>query len=330
MQPPSPLYELASSYWKSASLQAALDLGVFEALAASSSTAQQLSEQLECDPGSLMAFLDALVGLQLLLKNDDTYELSAEYAPYLDPNSKDSLLAAFSFNRDLQGLWDGLATTVRTGTPVLPASPHLGNDPERTKRFVHGMHSRASLMARGLLEVVVPASGSKVLDLAGGPGTFSLRLLERDPSLAITVFDLPPVVQAAQELHEGHPSAPLLTFAGGDYHQDDLPIENDLVLYCGALHQEILEDVPELFSKIRSSLKPEGILIVVDLLLDEDRTTPVYSALFDLNMRLMRPASHVHSVTEVEANLVKAGFSLERTLDVPNTPYRMMEAKLSS
>jgi SAM-dependent methyltransferase len=271
--------------------------------------------------------LDALTGLQVLEKQENAYGLAPDHVPFLDPESGDSLLGAFSFNRDLQSLWDHLADSVRSGAPVLPQNPHLGDDPERTRRFVKGMHSRASLMARGLLQVVVPESGSQVLDLAGGPGTFSLRLLERDPGLSVTVFDLPPVVAAARELHRDHPAAGRLQFAGGDYHADDLPGGKDLVLYCGALHQELPGQLPELLQRIRSALNEGGTLVVVDLMLDADRSTPVYSALFDLNMRLMRPTSHVHTVEELTNALISEGFRITRSGDVPDTPYRFVEAR---
>jgi ubiquinone/menaquinone biosynthesis C-methylase UbiE len=252
--------------------------------------------------------------------------IAPQHRSFLDPASPDSLLGAFAFNRDLQGLWNGLADCVRSGKPVMPSSPHLGSDPERTRRFVEGMHSRAALMARGFLQVVDPEPSSRILDLAGGPGTFSLRLVERDPSLSITVFDLPPVVQAAQQIHQNHPGLSSVSFFGGDYHQHELPHGFDMVFYCGALHQELPSEVPALLRKISSALHPGGNLLIVDLLLDKDRTTPVYSALFDLNMRLMKPTSHVHTVVEVEDALNAADFTVIRTGDVPETPYRFVQA----
>lgn len=321
------LYELASAYWSSCTLQAALDLGLFLALAESPGTAEGLADTCGCDAETLTALLDACVGLGLLFKEQETYGIRGEHLPFLDPASPDSLLAAFAFNRDLQGLWNRLPQCVQTGKPVLPASPHLGADPERTRRFVEGMHSRAALMARGLLLVVNPEPRSRILDLAGGPGTFSLRLAERDPTLAITVFDLPPVVQAAQEIHRHHPRSSCLSFEGGDYHTDELTETYDLILYCGALHQELPDQVSVLLRKCAEALAPGGRLMIVDLLLDADRTTPVYSALFDLNMRLMKPTSHVHTVREVTKELDKQEFRVLRSGDVPETPYRFIEAE---
>jgi SAM-dependent methyltransferase len=322
-----PLYELASGYWMSSALRAGMEVGVFDALKDGPVSVEQLAVACEADPGNLAALVDAMVGLGLLIRSLDAVDLAPEHRPFLTPGSPDSLLGAFRFNADLEGLWQQLSTCVRSGNPVIPQMPHLGADPERTRRFVEGMHSRAALMARGLLQVVKPPEGSKVLDLAGGPGTFSLKLLERDHSLQITVFDLPPVVQAAREIHAEHPVAAGLTFQGGDYHEGGLPEGQDLILYCGALHQELPQSLPGLLERMHQVLVPGGKVLIVDLLLDADRATPVYAALFDLNMRLMRPTSHVHTVDEVEGALVQGGFELIRKGDVPETPYRYLEAK---
>ena len=311
----------------SSALKAAIELGVFDALEEGPASPADLATRCQADPGTLTALLDALIGLGILIREGESVTFAPEHAPYLRPSSPDSLLPAFRFNADLQGLWQRLPDCVRTGNPVIPEMPHLGSDPERTKRFVQGMHSRASLMARGLLGVVIPDAGSRVLDMAGGPGTFSLKLLERDPSLEITVFDLPPVVQAAQEIHQDHPVGSRLQFVGGDYHQDPLPGERDLILYSGALHQELPEALPGLLDKAARALVPGGRLLLVDLMLDADRATPVYAALFDLNMRLMRPTSHVHTVDEVAAAMPAAGLKVLRSGDVPGTPYRYLEAE---
>ena len=329
MDATTPLYELASSYWASSTLDAALELGVFPPLIHEACTAPELAARLNCNPGTLNALLDALAGLGLLRREAAGYTVSPERAPFLDPDSPDYLGGAFAFNRDLQGLWRRLPDCVRSGEPVMPASPHLGQDPDRTRRFVEGMHSRAAVMARGLLQVVEPEPGSRILDLAGGPGTFSVRLLERDPSLSIIVFDLPPIVRAARDIHAGNPFGTSLTFQGGDYHQDALPGNQDLLLYCGALHQEVPDALPGLLARMKAALNPEGRLLLVDLFLNEDRATPLYAALFDLNMRLMRPSSHVHTVAGVEAALEPAGLTLVRSGDVPETPYRFVEAALA-
>lgn len=326
MQSPPNLTELASRYWESAALNAAVSLGLFPFLSETPATAEAVSEGLNCARQHTEALLDSLCGLGVLSKQDDKYTLPEALKPLLDPSSPDCLLGALAFNADLFQLWGKLPECVQSGQPVLPANPHLGSDPARTRRFVEGMHSRAGIMARGLLPAIVPEPHSRILDVGGGPGTFSVKLLERDATLSATVLDLPPVVQAAAEIHAGNPVLNRLRFQGGDYHTADYPADQDLVLYCGALHQEPEDGLPALFTRMKAALKPTGSLCVVDLMVSDDRTQPVYSALFQLNMMLMRPASRVHSIGDIQSVLRGAGFSPAAPEEISGTPYTLIRA----
>ncbi len=319
------LVDLASGYWKSFAIGAAVELNIFSELSENEQDTETLSKNISCAPLHLEALLNSLCGMGLLDKKNGNFFLHPAQKAFLDPKSPDSMLGAFAFNQDLAGLWMKLPECIRSGKPVLPDNPHLGADPDRTRRFVEGMHSRAGLMARNLLPCLHPPSGSKVLDVGGGPGTFSLKLAERDPSLLITVLDLPPVVKAAAEIHAGNPALKCITFQGGDYHSCDYPQEQDTVLYCGALHQEPDNGLDALLEKMKAALKPGGQLVVVDLMLDPDRTTPVYSSLFDINMMLMRPSSKVHTSHELMNRLKSCGFKNLTVSDIPHTPYRRVQ-----
>jgi len=319
------LVELASGYWQSFAMGAAVELGIFAELSEQEKDIDTLSEKLSCSPFHMEALLCSLVGMGLLCKKNNGYSLHPDQKAFLDPSSPDSMLGAFAFNQDLAGLWMKLPECIRSGTPALPNNPHLGSDPKRTRRFVEGMHSRAGLMARNLLPCLTPAPDSKILDVGGGPGTFSLKLAERDSTLRITVLDLPPIVAAAAEIHAGKSALECLRFQGGDYHTCDFPQEQDYLLYCGALHQEPESGIDDLLKKMYIALRPGGTLVVVDLMLNADRCTPVYSSLFHINMMLMRPHSNVYSSDELLARMKTAGFSTLTTFDVPETPYRMVQ-----
>ncbi|MDZ4199493.1 MAG: methyltransferase dimerization domain-containing protein, partial [Kiritimatiellia bacterium] len=145
------LTDLATGYWGSAALSAAVDLGVFEALAAREQAADSLAETLGASPRHLGELLQALVAIGLLEKTDGGYRIDASARPFLDPACETCLLGALRFNADLYPLWGRLADTVRRGAPALPSGAHLGMDPKQTRTFALGMNSRAMAMAPILL-----------------------------------------------------------------------------------------------------------------------------------------------------------------------------------
>lgn len=315
------LMDLATGYWKSAVLSAGVELGCFDALKDGPATMSQLIKACNGSSPHLAEVLDALVALGLLEKTSDAYRIAPGVDPFLNPDSATCMLDALRFNADLYPLWGRLPDTVRSGRPALPPGAHLGADPARTRRFVLGMHSRALALAPAFLQALHPGTARTLLDVASGPGTFSRMLAERHTNLSVTQFDLPSVLEVARELTVGHPAASRIRFCAGDYHHDDLPGDFDSALLCGAAHQEDEGDARALFSKIHDALKPDGIFHVVDMMLEPDRTGPLFSNLFSINMMLTSPKGSVFTADALKALMEETGFGSISLIQPPGSPY---------
>ncbi len=319
------IMELATGYWKSAVLSAGVKLGCFDALADGPATAAQLAEVCDASERHLAEVLDALTALTLLEKSENTYRIAQGADALLNRNSPTCLLDALRFNTDLYPLWGQLPESVQAGKSVIPSGAHLGADPARTRRFVMGMHSRALSIAPAFLSALDPGAGRTLLDVASGPGTVSRMLAEQCSDLEITQFDLPDVLAIARELTDGHPAAERVHFHPGDYHKDSLPDAFDLALLCGAVHQEDEQDALALFIKIREALKPGGAFWIVDMMLEPDRSGPLFSNLFSINMMLTSPKGRVFSAKTLEGLLTEAGFR-DITLQQPTrSPYWILK-----
>ena len=68
--PPDPgfLMQLATGYWASATLLAANELNIFQSLADTAKDAKTVAAGRGCDPRGVECLLDALCGLNLLVK----------------------------------------------------------------------------------------------------------------------------------------------------------------------------------------------------------------------------------------------------------------------
>ncbi len=320
------LMELATGYWASAALGAAVELDVFGALKAPA-TAADVAARRSSDARAMEELLDTLVALGLLSRAGDRYELHPDTASLLDPDSPACLLDALRFNLDLYPLWGRLAETVRTGKPALPPRTHLGTDPVRTRRFAMGMHSRALGLAPALLPALELAGVRRLLDVGAGPGTFSRRLAEREPGLTVLQLDLPGVLAVARELAATSPAAARLEFHDADYRADPLPAGADAILYCGALHQENPETARALFEKFFRALPPGGWVCVVDLMLRDAHEGPPFVHLFSLNMLLTSPFGRVFAASEAAALLRAAGFADLQTHPAPGIPYTVIRGR---
>lgn len=316
-----PLMELATGYWRSAALSAAVELGVFEALDAAPRSAADLAATLGMAPRHLEELLHALVALELLVEQEGRFAIEPSAAVFLAPSGAACMLDALRFNMDLYPLWGRLAQSVREGRPALPPGAHLGMDPARTRRFAMGMHSRALSLAPALLSALPIPEGGSLLDVGAGPGTFSRLLAEQRKNLYVTQFDLPPVLAVAEELAAASPAVDRVAFAPGDYRRDALPEGFDVVLYCGALHQEDDDTARALFDKCRRALKPGGRFVVVDLMVEAGRNGPAFPALFSVTMMLTSPFGRVFEAPRVEALLGELGFAPVRATRLESIPY---------
>ena len=317
---------LSTAYWKSCVLSAAVEIGLFDAVGNGATIDSIAGATNASSPRHIAELLGALVSLELIEKKGDTFHLSPSASVFLMRSSPTCMLDALRFNMDLYPLWGRLGTCIKEGKPVLPPSAHLGDDPARTRRFTLGMHSRALAMAPALIPSLDMRGCSSLLDVGAGPGTFSRVLAEKYSTLAVTLFDLAPVLDIGRELMRGADVTARVSFHSGDYRKDALPGGFDAVLYCGALHQEEPEGARRLFKKIHGSLKPGGRLYVVDMMLAADRTRPLFSVLFSLNMMLISPRGRVFTEDDVLECSEQAGFSDAECLKPEGCPYWVVKA----
>lgn len=100
----------------------------------------------------------------------------------------------------------------------------------------------------------------KMLDLGGGHGIFCLYLVAAHPSMRGIIFDQPAVVPVAQEFIEEYGMSDRVTVMGGDYTQDSIGEEYDLIWACATLNF-VKHDMETMLKKILDALTPGGIFI---------------------------------------------------------------------
>ncbi|MFZ2053083.1 MAG: methyltransferase [Candidatus Aminicenantales bacterium] len=326
---PDRIIEMASAFYESSVLFAASDLGVFGKVAElGEAGAEAVAAACGLDRRGARLLLDACVALGLLLKTGDRYRNSPEAAAFLVPGSPGDLSGAIRYNRDVYGAWGKLKEMVRTGKPVERPELHLGEDPERTRTFVLAMHSRALGIGGAVVPLLDLAGRKKLLDVGGGPGTYSTLIAQAFPGIECTVLDLPEVVRVAADLILQAGAQDRVKTLSGDYHETAFPGGQDAVIFFGVLHQESPEAILTLVSRTYQAMAPGGALYVLDMMTDVSHTRPKFSALFGLNMALTTPHGWVFSQDELKGWLLEAGFTdfLCRPLPPP-MPHWLASAK---
>jgi SAM-dependent methyltransferase len=158
------------------------------------------------------------------------------------------------------------------------------------------------------------------LDLGGGPGTYAIHFCRENPELTAVVYDLPTTRRFAEQTIERFDLAKRISFQEGDFTEQGISGSFDVVWLSHILHGEGPEECARLLKKAAAALTPGGIILIQEFILDDTRDTPLFPALFSLNMLLGTPLGQSYSQSELFGMLAAAGAGdMQRIpLELPN------------
>jgi ubiquinone/menaquinone biosynthesis C-methylase UbiE len=322
---PARIMGAATQYWSSALLLGAFKLDLFSLIPPEGADLDELAGLGGFSKHRLETLLHALVSHEFLEKREGRFFNARDVELFLRKGAPGYLGGALGFAIDLYEPWGRIDACLRENKPVA-GERHLHPGSVEMARFVRAMHERALALGPKILGECDFSGMKSLLDLGGGPGTLAHGLTRRFPGLRATVLDLPPVAEEARRILTEQGAGDEIRVVGGSYLEDldkQLGGERyDAVLLSGQMHQERLEDCRHILAQSRKVLKDGGRLFLVDIMVEEDKTSPRFATLFGMNMALMRPNGCVHSREEMADCLSQAGFKVARSGTVPlDYPY---------
>jgi 8-O-methyltransferase len=310
------------SFVRSRLLSAALELGVFAALAERPLGGAELSARLGLHPRAARDFLDALAAVGLLSRADGRYGNSPAAARHLLPD-RDGYVGGFLrmtselMGNDAQGLTGLLRTGDARGQNTAGEVPftRIFHDPERLRLFLSAMDSFSTAVAEGLCASLDWSGYRTFSDIGGARGNLAARLAAAHPWLAGTVLDRPAMKAPFEDLVAERGVGDRLAFVGGDFFVDDLP-RADVVILGSVLHDWPDERRLELLRRAHSAVLDGGCLVVYDTMLDEERSRPE-SLLLSLVMMTQSAHASGFSAAQCRQWVTRAGFTVRRTVSLP-------------
>lgn len=310
--------QMGLAYRSSTVLFAALELDIFSVLADGPQAADTIARSRQAHLPAMKLLLDACVVEGLLTADSDRYSNSPLADAFLVKGRPTFSANAFKYAENLYPAWGRLGDLVRSGRPPMPPTKILGDDKAQTRAFVMAMHERA-LGIGSVLSHVVPLTGrTRLIDIGGGPGTYSVQLVRQTPGLRSTVLDVPGVLEVTRELLDASGVADRVDLLPGDYLKTPFGAGYDAALLSGMMHRETPDNCRLLLRKAFDALNPGGLVIVSDVFFDdESKRTPAFTVYFALNMMLTSDEGSAHAKTEMAAWMSAAGFG---NIDIRELP----------
>jgi len=156
---------------------------------------------------------------------------------------------------------------------------------------------------------------TRLLDLGGGPGTFALAFLNRNPRLSATVCDRPAAIKVAKEIARSHQHGDRLSYLPLDFIKEPIPGRYDVVWYSNILHIYSSVTNEAVFRKVSRVLVPGGRLVIQDAFCwDRAGLLPAETNLFAVTMLLFTSEGNTYGAADVTRWLKAVGFGQVRRI----------------
>lgn len=312
---PEHIFQTGLAFWASKTLLSAVEMEVFTELAKGPEELHSLAGRLGLHPRSSRDFLDALVAMGFLERQDGKYSNTPSTDLFLDKHKPSYMGGILEMaNRRLFGHWNNLTTGLRTGLPQNEAAhgqpdvfATIYADPERLKVFLRGM-TGVSRGANLAIAAKFPWSQYKtVVDAGPAQGDLLTQVLLKNPHLLGLGIDLPEVAPVFEEYIAAHGLSSRVQFVPGNFFQDPLP-SADVVMMGHILHDWGLEEKKALIRKAYDALPEGGALIAYDAIIDDERRKNTFGLLMSLNMLIETKSGFDYTGADCIGWLKEAGF----------------------
>ncbi|MFJ7264347.1 methyltransferase [Streptomyces globosus] len=273
---------------------------------------------------SLRVLLHAVCTTGLLERGPDGgYRNAPAAAELLAPDGPDSWRHILTGWREIYyPAFSRMSEALAAGTNLaLDAHPgdeptlyrRLAHDPEREAVFHRSMSAFTLKSLDALVETEEFATVRHLLDIGGGDGTTSARLLARHPGMRSTVFDIPSVAQLAADAKAE--AQDRIRLHSGDLFTDPFPPGADAVLFSHVLEIFSGGQITELLAKAHAVLPSGGRVFVYGYNASDDETRGWYSARLSLYLNVLASGQGMaYPARDYEEWMRRAGFDAVRTL----------------
>lgn len=315
-QRPSPIGRAMSGWQPARVLMAANRLDFFTAIGDGALTADEVASKCNTQPRPTRTLLNACVAIGFMEKKGELYSNTAEAKALLVRGKSTSIADGIAHQDNLWASWGKLAEAVKTNRAASERWS-LIEEPKVHRNFIMAMHDGAVAGAPLVAETLDLKGRKQLFDAGGGPGTYSIFLVKKNPGLKAIVFDLPNTIEIAKEVIAKYGVTDRITTQAGNYFKDDFGYGNDVVLLSAILHSMSPERSKILLKKAYDSLVLGGIVVVREGLLDDEGTSPVGAVLFSLNMLVNTGEGQSYSGKEIMELMRSVGFTQTKVTPLP-------------
>src|SRR5437868_930685 len=328
---PERLMELSFAYAPPMIISAGVSNRVFDSLESDAKTTEQVAGETGASARALGILMNALVGLGLLKKNrQGKYSLTPESAAFLlsrRPGTHAGFFGAIA--PQLISRWLRLSDIVRGGRPAVA----VNQETEGTEFFSQLVETIIPMSYPGAqkladhLKVANSQEKVRVIDLAAGSGIWGIAVSQKSPRVRVTAVDWAGMIPTTKRITQKFGVRDRFVFIEGDLLQANFGSAYDVATLGHILHSEGEQRSRQLLKKTFRALKSGGTIAIAEWLVNDDRTKPLPSLMFSVQMLVNTEKGDTFSFNEIKKWLEDAGFKKVRKLDAPGPSPLILATK---
>ena len=325
---PSKIMQIGMGFWASKTLLTAVNMKLFTHLAKGELSGRDIKEKLGLHDRGLYDFLDTLVALGFLkrsgLKETSMYSNSEDTNLFLDKNKPSYVggMLEMSNNR-LYAFWNDFEEALKTGLPQnetktggKPLFEELYSNEEKLREFLKAMGGIQMGNFMVFANKFDFSNYGSLCDIGGAGGYLSAQIAMNNTHMKCVSFDLPPVMPVATENINMMGVSDRVSIQSGDFFNDDFP-NADVITMGNILHDWGTQDKKMLIKKAYNALPQGGALVVIENIIDDNRSENAFGLMMSLNMLIETPEGFDFSAADFDGWAKECGFS--KTSKMPLT-----------
>ncbi len=203
---------------------------------------------------------------------------------------------------------------------------YFKQNPAHGEIFNRAMTSFSTGIIPALTEAYDFSEVKTLVDIAGGHGILLAGFLKANPHLKGILFDVPSVIEGADDLLRKEGAADRVEKVSGDFFES-VPAGGDAYMMKHIIHDWDDERSIKILKNIHAAMNAGGRVLIIEMVVP-DGNEPHFSKIMDLEM-LVSPGGVERTAAEYRDLLAKAGFRLTRIIPT-KSPYSIVEAAKSA
>ena len=297
------LENLSTAYWYSEILFAALELNLFGLIEQGHQSPESLAAASNCNKEHLHRMMKVLYGLGLIQPKANGWINRPATRQYLLSESPEFIGNFLLYRKYIQKTWQKIPETLSSTTEKEPVTIEPSDNYDiRNYHYVRAMDEIAKQKAKEIerlcRDIIWP---TPILDIGGGAGALSRKLVRTNRKGTAILFDLPEVIRDAKSLYP-HPEdwSGIQTMEGNFItHQFDEAQRFGTIIVSNFLHVYNRESAKILIRKAVALLAENGCLLIHDYFPDRTNHHSHKGLLYDINMMLNTYDGACHSTSWV-------------------------------